>query len=70
MINLVNRTIEIEPGKVEKIIDFKVWWITPFGLCGDLDMAIQQCIANDLDPNKCIKGVPAAITDTNYEVTI
>ena len=70
MINLVKMTVEIQPGKIEKIIDFKVWWVTPWGLVGDLQTAIQQCIANDADPNKCLKGVPAAITDGSYEITL
>lgn len=70
MIDLVARTIEIQAGKVEKIVRFDVWWVTPFGLIGDLDDAITRCIANDLNPNQCIKGVPVAVTDSSYEVGI
>lgn len=70
MINLVNRTVEIKPSTIEKIEKFEVWWLTPWGLMGDLDMAIQRCIANDVDPNACIKGVPAAVTGSSYEVLV
>jgi hypothetical protein len=68
MINLVNRTIEIKPGVVEKIIGFQVWWATPFGLVADLDEAITRCVANDIDPNTCIQAMPAAVTDSTYEI--
>lgn len=67
MIDLINKTITL--GSSPKgIINFLVWWATPWGLVTTLDEAINLCVANDADPNKSLSAIPVACTGETYEV--
>jgi hypothetical protein len=55
----------------DKILRWTVWFQTPFGLYGDLTIAVKQCQKNDIDPDLGIQPVPVALLNedgTVYEI--
>ena len=54
--------------KVESIKSFEVWFSTPFGLCKQVEEAVESCKSRDIDPELGVKAVSVAVTETWYEV--
>lgn len=50
----------------ESIDHFEVWFATPFGITEDLDYAVRQCLANDLNPAFSIQSKSVAVTTSGY----
>lgn len=67
MINWIDKTI-VFGGKVEPIIRTETWFKTPFGLCANLDDALEACKTADLDPMFCVVPVPVFLSETMHEV--
>lgn len=49
--------------KTYTIIDYKVWFVTPSGLCTTLDQAIEVCSAANVSVDLNVRPICVAITD-------
>lgn len=67
MIDIVKKTITLH-GKTELILEFRVYFMTPFGLIEDLEVAVKRCAALDLEPALNIRPVTVAACESLYEV--
>lgn len=70
MLNIKRGTISLQKEKEEEsIMEWTVWFRTPFGVHADLEAAIQRCEESDLDPEIFVKPVPVAIAASGiYEI--
>jgi hypothetical protein len=66
MIDLEHGVIVRGTNRV-RIVDFKVWWITPFGLCETIHEAKEVMEKNDLPLQLAVRPVPVAIGEGKNE---
>jgi hypothetical protein len=55
-------------GKIEKIVEWKIWWMTPKGLVETLEEARNVSKQLDMDINAICVPVVVAVTATSYEI--
>lgn len=67
MFNRETKTLSLE-GKNEPVVEFVVWWQTPFGLFDSFEEARRRVAVSDMDIWACLKPVTVAKTETLYEV--
>lgn len=53
----------VREGKVTPVVNWQVWFRTPFGLVTTLDEAVSICKQTDVMPNLCIQPVCVALDD-------
>jgi hypothetical protein len=69
MVNL--KTNEIIIGnEIGIIVEWEVWFQTPFGVTSDFKAAQQRVKDADLDPDTTIVPVPVAISGSLYEIVL
>lgn len=68
MIDLTNRHL-YRLGQHNPIVQWAVWFMTPFGITPDVGEAVERCLKSDLDPEFNITPIPVAIDNGgDYEI--
>lgn len=57
-------------GREEPILEWRVWFRTPWGLAETLEEAKAVCKAREVDPDQAIIPIPVAMSQSMTEVFI